>query len=73
MEEGAVVADVSAVQENLVLLLVVPAPFLLKVAMQEGDAPAGFFLDLLEDLEDFFLLAADGQAFSSYGEAADGG
>jgi len=45
-----------------------PAPLLFQLFVQKADAPAGFLTDLLEDLEDFFLLSADGQAFGGDGE-----
>ena len=38
----------------------VPAPFFFEIFVDETDAPAGFFVDFVEDLEDFFLFVAFG-------------
>ena len=50
----------------------VPTPFLLEVFVDEADLPAGFFVDLVEDLEDFFLLVAFCEHFGCVGQGADG-
>jgi len=52
--------------------LLVPAPLGLQVAVDEADAPPRFLVDLVEDLEDFFLLAAVGQDLGGVGEGAEG-
>ncbi len=52
--------------------LLVPAPLGFEVAVHEADAPAGFLVDLVEDLEDFFLLAAVGENLGGVGEGAEG-
>lgn len=36
----------------------VPAPFLFEVFVDEADTPAGLLVDLVEDLQDFFLFVA---------------
>ena len=38
----------------------VPTPFLFEVFVDEADFPAGLLVDLVEDLENFFLLVALG-------------
>ena len=49
-----------------------PAPLFFELLVQEADAPAGFFADLLEDLKDFFLFAPDHKTFGGDGEGAEG-
>jgi len=52
--------------------LLVPAPLLLQLFIHEAHAPTGFLVDFVEDLEDFFLLAAVGQDVGGVGEGAEG-
>jgi hypothetical protein len=55
-----------------VVLLVVPAPFLLQMIMDESNSPTGFLFDLFEDLDYFFLFSANSEKFASYCKASDG-
>ncbi len=52
--------------------LLVPAPLGLQIAVHEADAPPRFLVDLVEDLKDFFLLAAVGEDLGGVGEGAEG-
>lgn len=49
-----------------------PTPLLFEFLKHEVDAPSCFLVDLLEYLQDFFLLAPICQAFSSVCQGADG-
>lgn len=40
--------------------------------MKKADLPTGFFPDLLEDFENFFLLLADDEALGCNGKRAKG-
>ena len=51
--------------------LVVPAPLLLELLVDKANAPSRLLLDLLEDGEHFFLLAADDEALGGNGEGAE--
>lgn len=42
-----------------------PAPLLLELFVEEANPPSCFLTDLVEDLEDFLLFAADGETFGS--------
>lgn len=53
-------------------LLARPAPFFSQLVVEEADFPAGFLADAVEDLEDFFLLAAVDEDFGGDVEGADG-
>ena len=53
------------------LIVILPAPFGAEVFVDEVDAPARLFLDLVEDVQRFFLLAANGKELAGDGEAAD--
>ena len=44
----------------LAKVVIVPPPFLFELRLEEVDAPAGFFLDLFEDGEDFSLFGEVG-------------
>jgi hypothetical protein len=53
------------------LWFVLPSPFLLELFEDECDAPSCLFVDFLEDLKHFLLLASVGQALSCMGQGAD--
>lgn len=44
--------------------VIVPAPSVLELFVEETNAPASLFPNLLEDLQDFFLLSSGNQTFS---------
>ena len=52
-------------------IVLVPSPFLLELRLEEVDAPAGLFLDLFKDGQDFSLFGEVSEAFGGYGEGAD--
>ena len=52
--------------------VVLPAPALFEFLEDEGNAPAGFFVDFCEDLKYFLLFAAVGEAFGGVGEGSEG-
>lgn len=45
--------------------VVVPAPFLLELFVEEANTPARLFPNLLEDLQDFLLLSSGNQTMRS--------
>ena len=47
-----------------------PAPALFEFLEDEGDAPAGLFVDFGEDLQHFFLLAAVGETLCCMSQGA---
>lgn len=49
---------------------VVPAPLVFEFGMEKAHTPASLFADLVENLQDFLLLASDHEAFRCYGEGA---
>ena len=51
----------------LVTMVLDPAPFLLELGPEKVNSPPSFFLDFLEDGEDFLLLFGNDQAFRRYG------
>jgi len=53
-------------------LIGTPAPGFAQLLRDAADAPAGFAVDLCENLEDFVLFAARGQALCGDGEGAQG-
>ena len=49
-----------------------PAPFLLKLRAKKVDPPPSFLLDFLKDGENFLLFFGNDQTFCCYGETAQG-
>lgn len=52
--------------------LLSPAPFLFELFVHEAYTPASLLVDLLENPEDFLLLAAIGEYFACVCERSDG-
>lgn len=55
----------SVTQWLLEILLVIPTPLLYQPFNHKIDAPAGLFVDLVNDREDLFLLGPRNKAFTS--------
>lgn len=54
------------------IILIVPSPFLDQIVDGKLNAPTGFFVDFVDDGDDFFLLRAGDDAFACMMDGAEG-